>query len=82
MDYLYKWPEAEPLKDESAHGVASFLFRMICRYVFTEGSSIFISINRYGTPRCIISDQGVNHLNKELFHLTKMHHKISSAYHP
>ena len=33
MDYFSKWPEAEPLKDKSAHGVASYLFRMICRYV-------------------------------------------------
>ena len=32
-DYFSKWPEAEHLKDKSAHGVASFLFRMICRYV-------------------------------------------------
>ncbi|KAL5503515.1 hypothetical protein EMCRGX_G010476 [Ephydatia muelleri] len=31
MDYFSKWPEAEPLKDKSAHGVASFLFRIICR---------------------------------------------------
>ena len=36
MDYFSKWPEAEPLKDKSAHGVASFLFRMICRYLFLE----------------------------------------------
>ena len=24
MDYFSKWPEAESLKDKSAHGVASF----------------------------------------------------------
>ncbi|KAL5481580.1 hypothetical protein EMCRGX_G021772 [Ephydatia muelleri] len=30
----------------------------------------------------VIKEEFVNHLNEELFHLTKIHHKISSAYHP
>ena len=37
MDYFSKWPEAEPLTDKSAHGVASFLFRMICILFLEKG---------------------------------------------
>jgi len=40
---------------------------------------------RFGAPKVIISDQGrefVNSVCKKLFKLTKVHHKISSAYHP
>ena len=31
VDYFSKWPEAEPLPDKSAKGVALFLYRMMCR---------------------------------------------------
>ena len=34
VDYFSKWPEAEPLPDKSAKSVASFLFKMFCRYWF------------------------------------------------
>eukprot|EP00731_Ephydatia_muelleri_P013042 Em0007g352a len=40
---------------------------------------------RFGAPKVIISDQGrefVNSVCKKLFKLTKVRHKISSAYHP
>ena len=33
MDYFSKWPEAEPVKDKQAETVASFLYRMIARFV-------------------------------------------------
>ncbi|KAL5467722.1 hypothetical protein EMCRGX_G031986 [Ephydatia muelleri] len=70
MDYFSKWPEAEAIKDKSANSVAIFLNKVICRF---------------GAPKVIISDQGrefVNSVCKKLFKLTKVHHKISSAYHP
>ena len=31
VDYFSKWPEAAPLKDKSAKGVALFLFDLFCR---------------------------------------------------
>ena len=31
VDYLSKWPEAEPLPNRSAKRVALFLYRMMCR---------------------------------------------------
>jgi len=31
MDYFSKWPEAEPLQDKSAEGVALFLYKTLCR---------------------------------------------------
>ena len=31
VDYFSKWPEAEPLPDKSAKGVALFLYKMMCR---------------------------------------------------
>ena len=31
VDYFSKWPEAAPLKDKSAHGVALFLYECFCR---------------------------------------------------
>ena len=31
VDYFSKWPEAGPLKDKSAHGVALFLYECFCR---------------------------------------------------
>ena len=82
MDYLYKWPEAEPVKDESAHGVASFLFRMICRLFLQKGLQFSFLLTDMALLVASSVIKGVNHLNKELFHLTKMHHKISSAHHP
>lgn len=31
VDYFSKWPEAEPLPDKTATGVALFLYKMMCR---------------------------------------------------
>ena len=31
VDYFSKWPEASPLKDRSAKGVALFLYDLFCR---------------------------------------------------
>ena len=31
VDYFSKWPEASPLKDKSANGVALFLYDLFCR---------------------------------------------------
>ena len=69
-DSFSKWPEAKPLKDKTAIGVADFLYELL---------------TRYGVAEVIISDQGrefVNQINEELFRLTGTDHRISSAYHP
>lgn len=69
-DYFSKWPEAAPLPDKTALGVANFLFSLFCRH---------------GWPKYLSSDQGrefVNGVVKCLFELTKVEHHISSAYHP
>ena len=47
-DYFSKWPEAGPLKDKTAIGVADFLFSLFCRH---------------GWPKKIISDQGREFVN-------------------
>ena len=70
VDYFSKWPEAEALSDKTAKGVALFLYKTMCRF---------------GCAKIIISDQGrefVNHVNQEMFELTKTDHRISTAYHP
>ena len=41
VDYFSKWPEAAPLPDKTAVGVASFLYELFCRY----GVLILIHIN-------------------------------------
>ena len=33
VDYFSKWPEAAPLVDKRATGVATFLYELFCRYV-------------------------------------------------
>ena len=33
IDYFSKWPEAEPLPDKTASGVAMFLFNVFCTEV-------------------------------------------------
>ena len=35
VDYFSKWPEAAPLPDKTAEGVALFLFELFCRLAFT-----------------------------------------------
>ena len=47
-DYFSKWPEASPLRDKTAVGVADFLFSLCCRH---------------GWPTSIISDQGREFVN-------------------
>ena len=47
-DYFSKWPEAAPLQDKTAVGVANFLFSLFCRH---------------GWPETIISDQGREFVN-------------------
>ena len=32
VDYFSKWPEAAPLPNKTAVGVASFLYELFCRY--------------------------------------------------
>ena len=32
VDYFSKWPEAAPLPDKTAVGVALFLYELFCRY--------------------------------------------------
>lgn len=48
-DYFSKWPEAAPLPDKSAIGVANFLFKLFCHH---------------GWPEVIISDQGREFVNE------------------
>ncbi len=69
-DYFTKWPEAAPLLDKTAVGVANFLFSTFCCH---------------GWPEIIISDQGrefVNSLTHSLYERTCIEHRISSPYHP
>ena len=69
-DYFSKWPEAAPLTDKTAIGVADFLFSIFCRH---------------GWPETVLSDQGrefVNKVSRTLFEHTNVEHRISSAYHP
>ncbi len=69
-DYFTKWPEAAAIPSKEASVVANFLFTLI---------------TRHGSPAIIQSDQGrefVNELNRHLFELTGVEHRISAAYHP
>ena len=68
-DYFSKWPEAGPLADKSAGGVANFMFSLFCRH---------------GWPKIVISDQGrefVSAVSRNLFEKTGVDHRISSEYH-
>ena len=88
VDYFSKWPEAAPLKDKSAAGIALFLFHLFCRYLNLVSFKIMFTTNfifRYGCCKIIISNQGrefVNCLQTELFQLTGAEHRVTSAYHP
>ena len=69
-DYFTKWAEAAAIPDKEAITVASFLFKLI---------------TRHGSPVIIQSDQGrefINNVNKHLFELTGVDHRMSAAYHP
>ncbi|XP_071842970.1 uncharacterized protein [Apostichopus japonicus] len=69
-DYFSKWPEAVAVRNKTAKTVANFLFETMARF---------------GCMKIVISDQGgefVNALNKSLFDMTGVDHRVSSSYHP
>ena len=66
-DYLTKWPEAAAIPDKSALTVASVLFRLI---------------TRRGSPVITQGREFINEVNRHLFELTGVKHRISAAYHP
>ena len=69
-DYFTKVAEATAIPDKEAITVASFLFKVI---------------TRHGIPVIIQSVQGrqfINNVNKHLFKLTGVDHRMSAAYHP
>lgn len=96
MDYFSKWPEAEPLPDKTAAGVAIFLYNLFCRYVNLTTLVMYGRVHvltlhawfypfRHGCCDVLISDQGrefVNCIKDELFQLTGTEHRVTSAYHP
>lgn len=68
VDYMSKWIKAIATRTNDAKVVTSFLHI----YIFT----------RYGTPCCLISDDGTNFLDRVSKLLTKykVHHRIATAY--
>ena len=71
IDYLTKWVEAFPLKDQTALTVTRTLVEEV--------------ITRHGRPREILSDRGPNFLSKlmdALFKLLKVKKINTTAYHP
>ena len=70
IDYFSKWSEAKPIKDKSTLTVAQFLYKVICRHKCFD-----VQIN----------DQSrgfVNQVYDELYNLTEVKQRITSAYHP
>ena len=71
MDYFTKWPEAYPMADQKATTIAKIFVEEI--------------IFRYGAPKTILTDKGLNFTSKllqsvnELFQIIKLN---TSAYHP
>ena len=71
MDYVYKWVEAISCPKNDAKIVVGFVQRNI--------------LNRYGTPRTIISDEGSHFANKMFAKLLSKYgvrHAMGLAYHP
>ena len=69
-DYFSKWSEAKPTKYKSAPTIAQFLYEVMCRY---------------GCFEIQINDQGrefVNEVCKQLYELTGVEQRVTSAYHP
>ena len=65
IDYYSKWVEAKALPTKEGHGVAQFLYSLICRH---------------GVPNKVMSDQGrefINSVNSHLFKVTGVKHIIS-----
>ncbi|XP_055961016.1 uncharacterized protein LOC126672590 [Mercurialis annua] len=70
VDYVSKWVEAEALPTNDAKVVLDFLKRLM---------------NRYGTPRAIISDGGSHFCNRQfdaLMRKYKVYHRVATPYHP
>ena len=61
-DYFSKWPEAAPLPNKAAGGVADFLYSLFCRHGWPN---IVIS------DQVVISDQGREFVNEVSSHLFK-----------
>ena len=71
VDYLTKWPEVFPTKDQTALTIARLLVDQI--------------VARHGVPSDLLSDRGANflsHLMQELCHLMGIHKVNTTAYHP
>ncbi|XP_061362403.1 uncharacterized protein LOC133306142 [Gastrolobium bilobum] len=71
VDYVSKRVEAVSLPTNDAKVVIKFLKRNI--------------LTRYGTPRCLISDEGKHFINRQLERLLEKYgvkHKVATPYHP
>ena len=71
MDYLTKWPEVYPVRDQSASTIAKLLVEGI--------------ICRHGVPNQLLSDRGANFLSNlltEVYSLMGIQKLNTTAYHP
>ncbi|KAK5785537.1 hypothetical protein PVK06_040131 [Gossypium arboreum] len=71
VDYVFKWMEAKPTRNDNAKTIVEFLKRTI--------------FSLFGTPRALISVRGTHFCNKvkeALFSKYRVHHRIATAYHP
>jgi transposase InsO family protein len=71
MEYLTIWAEAAPVKDCSAETTTHILFEQV--------------ITRFGCPRVLMSDEGMQFINITIRAMTKefeVHHQKSTPYHP
>ncbi|XP_025625295.1 uncharacterized protein [Arachis hypogaea] len=71
VDYVSKWVEAIPTRTDDANIVLSFVRNNI--------------ICRFGSPRAIVSNQGLHFCNKRMAVLMKKYgimHEVAMAYHP
>ena len=71
MDYLTKWPEVFPAKDQSAYAIAKTLVEKV--------------IPRHVVPAQLLSDRRAAFLSKllaEVYHLMRMKKVNTTAYHP
>ena len=71
MDYLTKWPEVFPTKDQTAPTVTKLLVEEI--------------ISRHGVPSELLSDRGSSFLSglmEEIYSAMGIHKVNTTAYHP
>ena len=68
VDYLTKWPEVFPVRDQTAPTIAKLLVENI--------------ICRHGVPNQLLSDRGANFLYKEVYSLMGVKKLNTTAYHP